>query len=291
MSHFTSTSESSEQFPQGSLDDGLKGEKFGHMLDQVLIIDTETTGLKADKDQVIEVAGVLYSVNNQTTIQQVSTLLPAGSNPAERINRIKPGALRNITGELADPGMSMLTRMAQKAELIVAHNAEFDKKWFGIAIKGRSILPTLKNANGQPLSWVCTCSDFEWPYQTRSGQSLVELALAHGIGVSTNHRALTDCQLIAALFDRMENLPAMFDRALRPKACFKALVSYDDKDVAKQAGFKWFAERKSWERIMAVEDTKELPFKVKQISATQHLTQQMGHLEMLSSNSPAAIAS
>lgn len=196
-----------------------------------------------------------------------------------------------MTGELADPGMSMLIRMAQKAELIVAHNAEFDKKWFGIAIKGRSVLPTLRNANGQPLSWVCTCSDFEWPHQIRSGQSLVELALAHGIGVSTNHRALTDCQLIAALFDRMENLQAMFDRALRPKACFKALVSYDEKDLAKQAGFKWLAERKSWERIMAVEDTKELPFKVKQISSTQHLTPQVGHLEMLSSNSPTAIAS
>ncbi|MBE9126002.1 MULTISPECIES: 3'-5' exonuclease [unclassified Coleofasciculus] len=241
-------------------------ERQPYTLDQVLIVDTETTGLEVDTAQVIEIGAILYSVKHQTTIQQFSTMLPANTNPAEHINRIKSAPLREITEKQAAQGILILTEMAQMAEVVVAHNAEFDKKWFGLSRNGNSLLPALLNYKGKPLSWVCTCSDFEWPYQTRPGQSLIELAAAHDIGIFGTHRALTDCQLIAALFDRMENLEAMFEKALRPKAFFKALVTYDEREKAKKVGFKWIPERKSWERRMAVEDSKKLPFPVMQIA-------------------------
>lgn len=234
--------------------------------DQVLIIDTETTGLEANTAQVIEIGAIVYSVKHQTTIQQYSTILPAGSNPAEHINRIKPASLREVTAKQAAQGVSIITEMAKMAEVVVSHHAEFDKKWFGVSSNGNSLLPVLVNSRGEPLPWVCTCSDFNWPRQTRSAQSLIELAAAHDIGVFGVHRALTDCQLIAALFDRMENLQAMFEKALRPKAFFKALVNYDEREQAKQQGFKWVPERKSWERRMAVEDSKQLPFAVMKIA-------------------------
>ncbi|MBD1881899.1 3'-5' exonuclease [Coleofasciculus sp. FACHB-T130] len=237
-----------------------------HTPDQVLIVDTETTHLEVNAGQVIEIGAILYSVKHQTTIEQFSIILPAQSNPAEHINRIKPAPLMEMTAEQADRGVRMLVEMAKMAQVIVAHNAEFDKKWFGLSKNGKSTLPTLLNFKGEPLPWVCTCNDFKWPRQTRSGQSLLELAAAHDIGVFGTHRALTDCQLIAALFDRMENLQAMFEKALRPKALFKALVTYDNRQQAKQAGFRWISERKSWERRMAVDDSKELPFSVTQIA-------------------------
>jgi DNA polymerase-3 subunit epsilon len=248
-------------------------------LDRVLIVDTETTALEIQRGQVIEIGAILYSVKHQTALQKYSTLLPAPSNPAQQINRIKETALRDITPEQTQRGLLMLTDLARDAELVVAHNAEFDKKWFGLPRNDQISIPTLLNANGQALSWVCTCHDFEWPNQTRPGQSLVNLALAHDIGVSTAHRALTDCDLIAALFDRMENLLPMFERTLRPKARFKALVSFHDKDLAKEAGFTWFGDRKTWERIMAVEDTQQLSFRVTQLGPTQSITRQLGHLE------------
>jgi DNA polymerase-3 subunit epsilon len=53
------------------------------------------------------------------------------------------------------------------------------------------------------------------------------------------HRALNDCLLIAALFDRADDLQSLFEFAMRPKAMFVALVSYDDRDLAKKAGFRW----------------------------------------------------
>jgi DNA polymerase III subunit epsilon len=115
------------------------------------------------------------------------------------------------------------------------------------------------------LKWLCTLEDFTFPQQTRQGENLVSLALNHGIGVSSAHRALTDCQLIVALFDRMDDLEGMINKADRPKALYKAQVPYEKKDLAKAAGFKWNADKKIWTRRMATADTVNLPFPVQEI--------------------------
>jgi len=60
-----------------------------------LILDTETSGLEDDAP-VIEVGAILYSVDNQCSLQELSTLLPAPENGAEQINRIKSAALNEI---------------------------------------------------------------------------------------------------------------------------------------------------------------------------------------------------
>jgi DNA polymerase III subunit epsilon len=234
------------------------------MVENVLILDTETTALEVDQGQVIEVGAILYSVKHQTSIQQVSTLLPAFNNPAERINRITATTLLDVSLETAQIGIAMMTKMATMADFVIAHNTEFDKKWFG-RINGELFLPSLVNAEGKELQWLCTCTDFEFPQQTRPHQSLVDLVLAHGIGVYANHRALTDCQLIAALFDVMEDLQQLFTLAMRPKARYVALVSYQQKELAKLAGFKWHPETKTWERKMRVDEIDNLPFPVRQV--------------------------
>jgi DNA polymerase-3 subunit epsilon len=58
----------------------------------------------------------------------------------------------------------------------------------------------------------------------------------------------------------------MIEKAMRPKSKFIALVSYEEKDKAKNAGFAWNAANKAWERSMPEEDTKKLPFKVKKVA-------------------------
>jgi DNA polymerase-3 subunit epsilon len=61
----------------------------------------------------------------------------------------------------------------------------------------------------------------------------------------------------------------MFAEALRPKAVFKALVTYYEREQAKKEGFKWIPQRKSWERKMAIEDSKKLPFQVELLEVCQ----------------------
>lgn len=223
---------------------------------KLLIIDTETSGLDPATNQVIELGAILYSVEYQTPLHQISTLLRAPNNPAQTINRIPPQALHGVSQSLQAKVLEIFAEMVQEASYVIAHNVEFDSQWFN----GHP-LPQLINSRGL-VPWLCTMDDFKWPLQTKSRESLVNLALQHGIGVSTAHRALTDCLLIAALFDRMENLAEMLTYALRPKKQFKAEVSYQDKQLAKDAGFKWEADKKIWTRRMADEDTLELPFEV-----------------------------
>lgn len=228
------------------------------MINRALIIDTETNGLE-DTAQVIEVGAVLYSVENQCSLQEMSTLLPALKNAAEPINRIKVTALAEIElTRCVSFAMELLFAMSKAADVYVAHNSEFDsKKVFG----DTRFLPLAS------LPWVCTMSDFKWPLATKEQGSLINIALDHGVGVASAHRALTDCRLIAALFDRMADLPAMFEVAMRPKGLFQACVSYDDRELAKQAGFRWYPESKQWKRSMAIADTHALPFRVAQIEA------------------------
>lgn len=220
------------------------------MINRCLIIDTETTGLTPQTAKLIEFGAVLYSVKNQTTLVQYSTLLPCDQNPLVKVNRISDAALAEIEpGWYAD---TLVDRLRASADVIVAHNAEFDRQWLGGAWRD---VQTAK-------PWLCTMTDFDWPQQNKPGDSLVNLALAHGIGVASSHRALSDCQLIAALFDRMTDLQAMFMRAMRPKFLYEAQVSYDDREKAKAMGFRWEPEKtgKRWVRRMAEEDAFALPF-------------------------------
>lgn len=227
---------------------------------KVLIIDTETTGLNTKCDRVIEIGVILYSVPHRTTLFQFSTLLNAPGNAAEHINRIPPAVLPEICINTQQNFINTLQQLAQAASYVIAHNAAFDEQWFD-----DTHLPVLTNVSAEPLKWLCTLDDFIFPQQTRQGENLVSLALNHGIGVSSAHRALTDCQLIAALFDRMDNLEEMIRRAIRPKALYKAQVERKDKDLAKTAGFRWNPDNKTWTRRMATADTVNLPFPVQEI--------------------------
>jgi DNA polymerase-3 subunit epsilon len=224
---------------------------------RVLILDTETNGLE-DSARVIEIGAILYSVTHQCSLQELSTLLPADSNEAESINRIKAGALAEISDCGVSFAMEALFVMSKAADVFVAHNADFDsKRLFG----NTDFLPLAS------LPWLCTMSDFKWPHATREQGSLVNIALDHGLGVGSAHRALTDCRLIARLFDRMSDLPAMFQIAMRPKALYVGLQPFEDNHLAKDAGFKWdrLVPRK-WSRIMAIEDAQSLPFPVRMVT-------------------------
>lgn len=213
----------------------------------LLIIDVETSGIDPENDVVVEVGAILYNVDCQTTLTQVSFVTPqAIQNECEHINRIPKSAGEHVGHEfeLAD---TLLEELARRSDYLVSHNSQFDSQFIKLLAQ---------------KPWLCTCFDFKWPRASKEGGSLISLALEHGIGVSSAHRALTDCQLIAALFDRMENLPEMIAHAARPKGIFQAKVSFDQKDLAKDAGFKWNPDTKQWLRRMAVADAQELGFPV-----------------------------
>jgi len=234
----------------------------------LLIVDLETTGLNPKVDGVLEWGAILYSIPYQTVVHQCSMLFDEEENPQTHLNHIPAGIVSQMTRteDILDAFGKMLTGMMYEADYVVAHNAKFDRQWFdttGIV---------LANEQKQPLPWLCTMSDFVFPKQSRSRLSLVNLCLDHRISVWSAHRALTDCQLIAALFDRMESPEVLqqmvveaAERADRPKYLYRAMVSFQERQKAKDAGFHWDKERKMWLCELSEVDIQTLPFQVVQL--------------------------
>ncbi len=223
--------------------------------DNIAIVDTETTGMDHARDRVIEIGVVLVNIDHAAVVSCFSSLIRDDGQPpdSEKINRI-PSSLLPLAPEPLQV-WGQVRRYVDASKAICAHNADFDRAFVPEDIR-----------NSKP--WICTQDDLSWP-NAGDGKSLISIALAHGVGVSHAHRALTDCMLIARLFERLKesgvDLRAFLRRGLRPKAKFKALVSYDTNHLAKAAGFRWTPDRKMWLRSMAIEDTKALPFQVQKI--------------------------
>ncbi len=165
----------------------------------IAICDTETQGLNASTDACLEVAVILFDLIHVSIVEAYCGLLPAQSNPVEYINGISPAVLQTLPlpGRVGDGGVwSRAHEVAKCAETVVAHNASFDRNFIP-----RHIMAL------EPWSrpWVCTKQNIVWPRKAPSNK-LIEIALAHKLGLSHAHRALTDCMTIARLIERVSDM-------------------------------------------------------------------------------------
>jgi DNA polymerase-3 subunit epsilon len=226
---------------------------------KIVVLDTETTGLDPKVHTAIEVAAVLYCTAHNAPIATFSTLIEADENPVEHINRIPVTLLQGAMS--ADEAWGRVEGLVVEAECIVAHNAPFDRNFTPKEV-----------AKLKP--WICSMTDLAYP-EPYTSKSLTSICLAHGIAIIGAHRALTDVDMLVRLFQQLSkrgiDVGEMLETALKsqvPKALIQALVSYDDKQKAKDAGFIWKPPPlKRWEKRMTLEEAKKLPFRTKVIEA------------------------
>lgn len=225
----------------------------------ILLLDTEATGLSPATDSLCEVGAILFSVPHRAVIQQVSFLLPIDANPVEHINGISPELSR-----LVDPRQArqLLVAMAAEADAFLAHNAEFDRQWI------EPLLPPILRS----LPWICTCEGIRWP-GLRLNPSLTDLALAYGVPVWAAHRALTDCTYLAQVLARDPLLEEHLLQGLEPRRLVVAQVSYDQREQAKAAGFRWDPAARQWSRRCSQSEIEGLGFPVRELAAVSQTEQ------------------
>lgn len=218
-----------------------------------LILDTETTGLSPETDRCIEYACILFDLELSLPIEAFSTLIQCDSNAAEPINRIPVRAL--VDASAPERAWFILHQFLGRSDVVLAHRAEFD----------RGFIPG-DLAKLRPF--VCTKFHVQWP-RGKGGEHLVHLALAHDVGVVHSHRAMADVDILARLLMRVHemghDLQELIALAMRPRVKVQALVSYDDREKAKSAGFQWDGATKMWTRDMPVDEVGGLTFETRSL--------------------------
>lgn len=208
------------------------------------------------KDRTLEVAVMLFDVKRGQPVASFASLIRGiADNEAFLVNGI-PAVMLPEARE-AERVWSAVRWIIEPATVIIAHHAEFD----------RQFTPDLER------QWVCSEEDITWPNSQKGGRggSLANLALSLGLGVASAHRAMCDVDTLARIFTRLvekgHDLEEILRHAMRPKAMFHALTSYDEREITKSNGFRWDPDRKIWWRRMPIDDAKELPFKVRRVGA------------------------
>jgi DNA polymerase-3 subunit epsilon len=141
--------------------------------------------------------------------------------------------------------------MLARADLIVAHNAGFDRPF----VEAR--FPA-----GAGKAWACSFADIDWKAAGAGSLKLSALAQDHGWFFDA-HRAQVDCHALLQVLARPVNktrttgLSQLIAAASRPSFKLRATGSpFESKDPLKARGYRWDADAKVW--FCTVADTDRL---------------------------------
>lgn len=214
-----------------------------------IFLDTETTGLDPDTDEIIELAMVPFEFDSMGHIYRVLPGYNALQDPGMPIPELAK-QITGITDEMV-AGQSIdldkVSQMLSSAVIVIAHNAAFDRPFT------EKLLDAFKD-----ISWACSIADVDWQNEGIEGVKLEYLAYKFGFFFE-GHRATIDCQAGIEVLSR--NLPKsnepVFKRLLENARVTDVRVwaegsPFEMKDVLKKRGYRWSpgdaGKRKAWYR-------------------------------------------
>jgi DNA polymerase-3 subunit epsilon len=221
----------------------------GQILQRGVVLDTETTGLSVDVDQVIELGMIVFEFDPvQGTIHSVVDVFDELEDPLRPIPP-ETTAIHHITDEMVR-GKRIDDRKVEdivnSASVVIAHNASFDrpfveKRW-----------PVFEGKQ-----WACSIRDIDWKSEGVSSAKLEFLLQTQGIFYEA-HRAETDCwallELLSVVLPQSQQ-PAMLtllESLNQPQIRLFATGSpFDSKDALKTRGYRWAPEIKCWWRSLS----------------------------------------
>lgn len=210
----------------------------------LLGLDLETTGLNPNSDQIIEVGAVVWDTDRNAPVDILNDLIDIGELqvPVEitQITGIATQDLLNF-GKEEEEVLGKLLELMDKCDYVVAHNGNnFDKKFLEEAFA--------KYGMNNDKEWIDTLYDVPYSDDIKT-RKLTYLAAEHRFLNPYAHRAIFD---VMAMFKVLENynIDEVIQLSKSPTIKVQAKVSYDDREKAKQAGFRWDAPNRAWVKEM-----------------------------------------
>lgn len=149
-----------------------------------LYVDVETTGLDTENDRIIQFAAVRFTFDRAGNIGQVGPMYSALEDPGIPL----PAAITELTGITAEQlagqriDDGMVEGMLSDVVLVIAHNAEFDRKIIENRFKGFD-----------RIAWGCSQRDVKWEKFGVRGAKLDYLLMMLCDEFHEAHGALADC--------------------------------------------------------------------------------------------------
>jgi len=239
--------------------------------------DLETTGLDFDKDRVTEMAWAVKDISDPKFLKVRSTFVLDNYFPptiSEEIKGITKIDVHHLQWgcSLEDAFKEMLDDYVMfKCDAFVAHYGHnFDKPF--LLAKIRQQYPIEQYAeetlifSDSPL--IDTRDDIEYP-QTFKSRSLTHVAAELGFLNPFPHSALFDVATMLRVLECFD-VEKVFARSKEPWVTLRAVVSYDEKDLAKERRYRWedLGDKKYpkfWVKrvkLSEVEKEKQAPFQV-----------------------------
>ena len=216
------------------------------MLQIGVVLDTETTGLSSQDDQVIELGMIAFEFDPVLgTVHSVREVFDELEDPGRPIPP-ETTQVHHITDDMVRGKRiddAVVEKFIANASVIIAHNASFDrpfveKRW-----------PVFKDKQ-----WVCSIKDIDWKGEGVGSAKLEYLLQTQGIFYEA-HRAETDCwallELLHAVLPQSQQpaLLRLLESLNQPQVRLYATGSpFDAKDLLKARGYRWAPEIKCWHR-------------------------------------------
>ena len=212
-----------------------------------VILDTETTGLDARKDEIIEIGLIGFTFNEDGEIGDVTSVYgglqqPSIPIPAD-VTRLTGITDAMVLGQMID--MPAVRALLEPADLIIAHNAGFDRPF----CEAFSSIFVRK-------AWACSNSEIDWSARGYEGTKLGYLINQSGY-FHVGHRAVDDCfallEVLALLQGDNGQTPfaELYQASQRSRVrIFAENSPFDLKDRLKERGYRWSdgsnGQPKSW---------------------------------------------
>ena len=221
----------------------------GQILQRGVVLDTETTGLSVEVDQVIELGMIVFEFDPvQGTIHRVVEVFDELEDPLRPIPP-ETTAIHHITDDMVRGKRindQKVEEIVKSASVVIAHNASFDRPF----VENR--WPVFAGKQ-----WACSIRDIDWKSEGISSAKLEFLLQTQGIFYEA-HRAETDCwallELLSVVLPQSQQ-PAMLtllESLNQPQIRLYATGSpFDSKDALKTRGYRWAPEIKCWWRSLS----------------------------------------
>ena len=208
-----------------------------------LYVDCETTGLSVERDQAIELAMLpfTYTVDDgriaEVLHHEAQVYLQDPGRPLDALITALTGLTdEDLRGRHID--VDAAHALIARSDLIIAHNARFDRPFFERALPATRALP-----------WGCSMRDVPWTAHGCPSAALHCLACGYGVFARDRHRALADCEVGVWLL--AQHLPGSERRvfgALRESASRETVrlwavcAPFAHKDALKARGYRWMPQ-------------------------------------------------